>query len=108
MSPRDIDTPETVWLDPRVAARLPDSQGAAREQHVGPDVEPVGYMREDIVTKRILEAGNQGAEIIMSIQTVGAVLSGLSTFGRLFAHGVPLEGNEPAVWHLITESELAP
>ena len=101
--------PAKVFIDPRVAFRLPASKGDAVEGQAGGTDEPVAYIRQDIYEERLRQAANVNQEIIISIQAVGATLFGLSNLGRLFAHGVPLDaGNAPAVWHLITERELAP
>ncbi len=101
-----MKTPETIWLDPRVAARLPDSQAAALEQLAGPDIKPVGYMREDIVTKRIIAASNVDQELLVQIQETGGILYALSNHGRLWAYGGV--DAEPICWNLMAESELVP
>jgi len=106
---RSSEAPELVFIDPRVAFRLPNTKAAAAEDAAGGTDEPIGYIRQDIFEDKLRQAAGVDQEIIISIQAVGATLFGLSNLGRLFAHGVPLDaGNEPAVWHLITERELSP
>ncbi len=98
--------PEIIFIDPRVASRLPTSQAEALEQLAGPDIKPIGYMREDIVTKRILAASSVDREILVMIQETGGILYALSNHGRLWAYGGV--DNEPIGWNLMAESELAP
>ncbi len=100
--------PDRVFLDPRVAFRLPQSRPDAAEPMAGGTAPPVGYIREDIYTEKIREAANVDQEVIVQIQAVGDILYGLSTLGRLWAHGVPIGTNDPAVWHLITDRGLEP
>ena len=99
------DGPATVWLDPRIAARLPESEENALENLAGPDVKPIAYLRKDLAEKAIRESDDRDAEILVMIQAVGSILYGLSNHGRLFAFGVA-EGVDG--WHEIAAAELAP
>lgn len=97
--------PEIVFIDPRVAFRLPASKENAAEVQAAGSSDPVGYIRQDIFEEKLRQAANVDQEIITQIQAVGATLFGLSNLGRLFAQG-DVEG--VAGWHLIAERELVP
>ena len=108
--------PETVFIDPRVAFRLPSSKANAAEVQAAGSSEPVGYIRQDIFEEKLRAAANVDQEILTTIQAVGATLFGLSNLGRLFAYGQALgvqdqlEGvpEETTGWHLVAERELVP
>jgi hypothetical protein len=108
--------PELVFLDPRVAFRLPSSKANAAEAQAGGSSEPVGYIRQDIFEEKLRQAANVDQEIIIQIQVVGDILHGLSNMGRLFAYRDPigiqdqLDGVPEGIvgWHLIADRELAP
>jgi hypothetical protein len=97
--------PELVFLDPRVAFRLPGTKGEAGEAQAGGSDEPVGYIRQDIFEEKLRQAANVDQELIIQIQTVGSVLYGLSNLGRLFVQGVVM-GEDG--WHLTADRELVP
>ena len=96
--------PALVWIDPRIADRLPVTEESAAEQLAGPDTQPIPYLRADIAEQRIRDASQLDAEIIITIQTVGDIIHGLSNHGRLWAFGV-VEGARES-WHLIADREL--
>jgi hypothetical protein len=96
--------PARIFIDPRVAATLPETLpdgGAA----LGPGgVKSIEYIHGDVVREQIRAASNVGEEIIIMIQTVGDVIHGLSNQGRLWAFGVVAGGETE--WHLIAGNEL--
>ncbi len=98
--------PELVFIDPRVAFRLPGTKAAAAEDAAGGTDEPIGYIRQDIFEDKLRQAAGVDQEIIIQVQTVGAILYGLSNLGRLFAYGV-VSGGTPG-WELMAERELSP
>ncbi len=102
---QSTQAPELVFIDPRVAFRLPGTKAAAAEEAAGGTDEPIGYVRQDIFEERLRQAANVDQEIIISIQAVGSTLFGLSNLGRLDAHG-SAEGVDG--WHLVAERELSP
>ena len=97
--------PEIVFIDPRVAFRLPGSKANAAEAQAAGSSEPVGYIRQDIFEEKLRQAANVDQEIIIQIQAVGDILHGLSNLGRLFAQG---EVAGVPGWHLVADRELAP
>ncbi|MCK5318180.1 MAG: hypothetical protein KAJ55_09705 [Anaerolineales bacterium] len=97
--------PERIFIDPRVAFRLPASKGDAAEVQAGGSDAPVGYIREDIFNEKLRQAAQVDQEILVMIQAVGSTLFGLSNLGRLYAHG-SAEGVDG--WHLVAERELSP
>lgn len=97
-----MKAPETIWLDPRVASRIPTSQADARARGAA-NIKPIGYMREDLVTARIIAASNADEELIIQIQTIDSTLYGLSSHGRLYARRSAADA-----WELDLDRELAP
>ncbi len=98
--------PHKVFIDSRIADRLPGTLEEAQEGLAQGGEDPIGYVRADFHEKRLREAANLGQEILITIQAVGEILYGLSNQGRLYAYGV-VEGGE-AGWNLMAERELSP
>ncbi len=97
--------PDIVFIDPRVAFRLPSSKANAAEVQAGGSAEPVGYIRQDIFEEKLRQAANVDQEILITIQAVGSSLFGLSNMGRLFS-AREVEG--VTAWHLVADRELGP
>jgi hypothetical protein len=101
-----MNGPERVFLDPRIADRLPNTLEEAVEAMAQGGEDPIGYVRQDLSDKRVREASNLGNEILITIQAVGPILYALSNQGRLYAHG-QVDGGDVG-WNLIAERELEP
>ena len=101
----DRKPPDRIFIDPRVAATLPETLPEGGSV-VGPGgVKQIEYIHADVCREQIRAASSVGEEIIIMIQTVGDIIHGLSNFGRLWAFGVVGNVGDP-VWHLLAESEL--
>lgn len=109
-----MSAPPRVFMDERIAARLPETPADAQEE-IGQDVDVVAYIREDVHLEAVRSASTwEGSELIVQISQAHGMLFGISNQGRLFAFGVTTdqaqldivpEGSES--WNLIAESELS-
>ena len=95
--------PDIVFIDPRVAFRLPSSKANAAEVQAGGSAEPVGYIRQDIHEKAVRSAGTRERETIVQILTnPDGRLVGLSSWGRVWAFVSEKKEDLPA-WVAITD-----
>ncbi len=100
-----MSAPERVFLDPRVAARLPVTEDEAGQQMLG-DTEPVEYVSMEYHAGRLLEISKtkeDPEEWIVQISGTDAILYGLSNLGRTYAYG---DVNGEPGWHRVAEAEV--
>jgi len=87
-----MSAPETVFVDPRVAAQM--------NQDGGDNL--VGYVRQDIYERDV--RGSRGRETIVQIMSgPDDRLISLSSWGRVFALVSRVE-DEPPSWELVAET----
>lgn len=116
-----MNAPERVFMDERVAARMPASESDAAEE-IGQDVEVVAYWREDIVLERIREGQAEAEEFAVQFEVYGVatlpdnsgtyapLLVVLSNFGRIRRQVQIEDGDAEAgqriVWEAVEVPEL--
>ena len=98
-----MNAPPRVFMDERVAARLPETTAEAQEG-IGQDVDVIAYVREDVHLEAVRAASNQGQEFVVQItnrpnEQENPRLIALTNFGRLFGEAV--DG-----WHEIALPEF--
>ena len=106
-----MSAPPIVWLDDRIAGRLPQDKDPELAERGGSQTR---YISQDRVTELVNAARGPG-EMIVQIQELGGILHGLTNQGRLFAYGQPLgiqdtlDGvPEPTVgWYEVAGVELS-
>lgn len=101
-----MSAPTPIFIDPRVAARLPVTEDEAGEQMLG-DTEPLEYVSMEYHASRLLEITKTKEadleEWIVQISGTDAILYGLSNLGRTYAYG---DVNGEPGWHRVAEAEL--
>ncbi len=100
-----MNAPTPIFIDPRVAARLPSSEDEAGQQTLG-DTEPIEYVSMEYHASRLLEIQKHQEgpeEWIAQISGTDAILYGLSNLGRTYAYG---DVNGEPGWHRVAEAEL--
>ncbi len=101
-----MTAPTHVFIDPRVADRLPASADEAAQQTLG-DVEAIEYVSMEYHAGRLLELTKTEPaleEWIVQISGTDAILYGLSNLGRTYAYGQGQEGTDG--WFRVAEADL--